>query len=101
MLTYQPPVIRISDLNRATQDVYETLKRLANHKLICKASFDTLVTKSGYSCRTVQRALRELQHWRYLQVEHYFDKRGRTLENGYRFTVTRVDENRPSLVGHS
>ncbi len=84
MPTCQPQIIQISDLNRATQDIYETLKRLANHKLICKASLDTLVTKSGYSYRTVQRALKELQHWHYLQVEHYFDKRGRTLVNSYR-----------------
>lgn len=83
MLTCQSPVIPHSDLNRATQDVYETLRRLANHKQVCRETFNTLATKSGYSCSTVQRALRELQQQHYIRVVHYFDKRGRTLVNGY------------------
>jgi hypothetical protein len=83
MLTCQPQPISLSELNRTTQDIYDTLKKLANQKLICHQTLDTLVVKSGYSRSTIQRVLKELQQRHYISVEHYFDKRGRTLVNSY------------------
>jgi len=75
--------IQIFNWNRATHDIYETLKRLATHGLVCKENIHTLAIKSGYCFSTVQRSLKKLELQHCIRVEHRFDRRHRPLANRY------------------
>ncbi|OQW90851.1 MAG: hypothetical protein BWK78_06050 [Thiotrichaceae bacterium IS1] len=84
MLTYSVRSTPTTNLNRATQDVYETLRRLAHDQLICQEKAKILIAKSGYCRSTVQRAIKVLQQHRYISIEHRFDRQRRPLTNYYR-----------------
>jgi hypothetical protein len=67
----------------SVNDVFESLRKLStrNH---CITSIKNLVKTSGYSTRSVQRALRKLEDMNYIQIKPRVNSYGGNVTNSYR-----------------
>ena len=74
---HNTPAFRAELAVGSVRDVYETLRRLATGKFVCKANLPVLASRSGYCQRTVQRALRTLESLGYIRIERCINKNNR------------------------
>ncbi len=83
-------------LGRTAKIIAELLLQYRSKETgICYPSIATLARKSKRSERTVQRALRELEVFGFLIIEHYFDNsdtgHGRQTSNRYTLVIPKKD----------
>jgi len=69
----------------SVKTVFDSLIKLTNDYESCIASAGELREISGYSVRTVKRALKTLTEFNYIKVKYRFDKYGKNLPNCYIF----------------